>query len=116
VLSLATMLVNLAIRALRWQYLLEPLGHTSFMNSFRATAVGFAASSVLPAAPARSFAPISSRARRRRSEGTHDGDRRVRDDHPRALLDTVTVLILSPRSSSCSARISPRSTRPGSRS
>jgi len=48
-LSIATMLVNLAIRALRWQYLLEPLGHTSFMSSFRATAVGFAASSVLPA-------------------------------------------------------------------
>src|SRR5438309_6863906 len=48
-LSLATMIVNLAIRALRWQFLLEPLGHISFMNSFRATAVGFAASSVLPA-------------------------------------------------------------------
>src|SRR5262245_31583393 len=48
-LSLVTMVVNLAIRALRWQYLLEPLGHTSFANSFRATAVGFAASSVLPA-------------------------------------------------------------------
>ena len=48
-LSLATMVVNLAIRALRWQYLLEPLGHTSFADSFRATAVGFAASSVLPA-------------------------------------------------------------------
>src|SRR2546428_1022893 len=48
-LSLATMFVNLAIRALRWRYLLEPLGHASFGNSFRATAVGFAASSVLPA-------------------------------------------------------------------
>src|ERR1700755_2657599 len=48
-LSLSTMLVNLAIRALRWKYLLEPLGSTSFMSSFRATAVGFAASSVLPA-------------------------------------------------------------------
>lgn len=48
-LSLATMLVNLAIRSLRWQYLLEPLGHTTFANAFRATAVGFAASSVLPA-------------------------------------------------------------------
>jgi hypothetical protein len=48
-LSLATMLVNLAIRALRWKYLLEPLGVTSFANAFRATAVGFAASSVLPA-------------------------------------------------------------------
>jgi len=48
-LSLATMLVNLTIRSLRWQYLLEPLGHASFANSFRATAVGFAASSILPA-------------------------------------------------------------------
>src|SRR6058998_4056529 len=48
-LSLVTMVVNLAIRALRWQYLLEPLGRTSFASSFRATAVGFAASSVLPA-------------------------------------------------------------------
>jgi uncharacterized protein (TIRG00374 family) len=48
-LSLATMIVNLAIRARRWQYLLEPLGATSFGNAFRATAVGFAANSVLPA-------------------------------------------------------------------
>lgn len=48
-LSLASMFLNLAIRAWRWQYLLEPLGHTSFGNAFRATAVGFAASSVLPA-------------------------------------------------------------------
>src|SRR5205814_1312366 len=48
-LSLVTMIVNLAIRALRWQYLLEPLGTTSFGNAFRATTVGFAASTVLPA-------------------------------------------------------------------
>jgi uncharacterized protein (TIRG00374 family) len=48
-LSLATMFLNLAIRAWRWQYLLEPLGPTTFANAFRATAVGFAASSVLPA-------------------------------------------------------------------
>jgi uncharacterized protein (TIRG00374 family) len=47
--SLATMFLNLAIRALRWQYLLEPLGDASFANAFRATAVGFAASAVLPA-------------------------------------------------------------------
>jgi glycosyltransferase 2 family protein len=49
VLSVATTFLNLAIRALRWQYLLEPLGHTTFAAAFRATAVGFAASSVLPA-------------------------------------------------------------------
>ncbi len=49
VLALATMFVNLAIRAWRWQYLLEPLGTPSFANAFRATVVGFAASAVLPA-------------------------------------------------------------------
>jgi glycosyltransferase 2 family protein len=48
-LSLAMSTLKLAIQALRWQYLLEPLGHTSFMSAFRATAVGFAASSILPA-------------------------------------------------------------------
>jgi uncharacterized protein (TIRG00374 family) len=48
-LSLASAFVNLSIRSLRWQYLLEPLAPTTFANSFRATAVGFAASSVLPA-------------------------------------------------------------------
>jgi uncharacterized protein (TIRG00374 family) len=48
-LSLVTMFVNLAVRAWRWQYLLEPLGMPSFINAFRATAVGFAASSILPA-------------------------------------------------------------------
>jgi uncharacterized protein (TIRG00374 family) len=48
-LALVTMFVNLAIRAWRWQYLLEPLGMAPFGSAFRATAVGFAASSVLPA-------------------------------------------------------------------
>lgn len=47
--SLGSMLVNLAIRSMRWRYLLEPLGGASFGNAFRATAVGFAASAVLPA-------------------------------------------------------------------
>ena len=47
-LSLSTMFVNLAIRAWRWQYLLEPLGSVGFGSSFRATAVGFAASNLLP--------------------------------------------------------------------
>jgi uncharacterized protein (TIRG00374 family) len=47
--SLATMFVNLAIRAWRWQYLLQPLGMPSFLNAFKATVVGFAASAILPA-------------------------------------------------------------------
>jgi glycosyltransferase 2 family protein len=49
VVSFATGFVNLAIRSYRWQYLLEPLGRTAFRNAFRATAVGFAASTILPA-------------------------------------------------------------------
>jgi uncharacterized protein (TIRG00374 family) len=48
-LTLATTLASLAIRSLRWRYLLEPLGRVSFGSSFRATAVGFAATGVLPA-------------------------------------------------------------------
>ncbi len=48
-LSVATMLVNLALRAYRWQYLLDPLGKVRFGSAFRATAVGFAANTVLPA-------------------------------------------------------------------
>lgn len=48
-LTLATTLASLAIRSLRWRYLLEPLGRVSFASSFRATAVGFAATGVLPA-------------------------------------------------------------------
>jgi uncharacterized protein (TIRG00374 family) len=47
--SLLTMVANLAIRSWRWQYLLEPIGRPDFWQSFRATAVGFAASTVLPA-------------------------------------------------------------------
>ena len=42
-LSLLTIILNLVIRAWRWQFLLEPLGKASFGNSFRATAVGFGA-------------------------------------------------------------------------
>jgi len=47
--SLVTAMLSLVLRAMRWQYLLEPLGHASFANAFRATCVGFAASSILPA-------------------------------------------------------------------
>ena len=48
-LSLSTMFANLAVRAWRWQYLLEPLGRPGFWRAFRATAVGFAANGILPA-------------------------------------------------------------------
>lgn len=38
-----------ALRALRWQYLLAPLGRTRFAVAFRATVIGFAATFLLPA-------------------------------------------------------------------
>ena len=37
------------LRALRWQYLLAPIGPTHFGNAFRTTVIGFAASFLLPA-------------------------------------------------------------------
>jgi glycosyltransferase 2 family protein len=37
------------VRAERWQYLLEPLGHTRFWIAFKTTVIGFAAIMVLPA-------------------------------------------------------------------
>ncbi|HXH07720.1 MAG TPA: lysylphosphatidylglycerol synthase transmembrane domain-containing protein [Vicinamibacterales bacterium] len=45
---LATVAVYL-LRALRWQYLLQPLGHARFGVAFRTTVIGFAASTLLPA-------------------------------------------------------------------
>jgi hypothetical protein len=47
--SAATFVLNLVVRSRRWQFLLAPLARVSFSNSFRATAVGFGANSVLPA-------------------------------------------------------------------
>ena len=97
-LSLATMFINLAIRSLRWQYLLEPLGHTSFRNAFKATAVGFAASSILPARAGEVIRPyfLARQAKHQDPAGV------VRMTATGAfatiilerLLDTVTVLVL----------------------
>jgi len=49
VLATSSVFVNMAFRAVRWQYLLEPIGLPSFANAFRATVIGFAAISLLPA-------------------------------------------------------------------
>ena len=48
-LSVLITLVTMALRALRWQYLLAPIGHAGFVPAFRTTMIGFAASAVLPA-------------------------------------------------------------------
>lgn len=88
-LSLASMFVNLALRAWRWQYLLEPLGPTSFGNAFRATAVGFAASSVLPARAGEFIRPYFL-ARHERLSATGAFATIILE----RLLDTLTVLVL----------------------
>lgn len=48
-LSAAITVLTMVLRALRWQYLLEPIGHARFAPAFRTTTIGFAASAVLPA-------------------------------------------------------------------
>ena len=91
-LSLATMFVNLAIRSFRWQYLLEPLGHVSFGEAFRATAVGFAASSVLPARAGEVIRPYFL-ARQTRQRGVNATGAFATVILER-LLDVITVLAL----------------------
>lgn len=41
--------VTYLARTMRWQYLLEPIGHAQFRNAFRSTVIGFAAIALLPA-------------------------------------------------------------------
>ena len=48
-LSCAVTVLTMVFRALRWQYLLAPIGSARFGPAFRATMIGFAASAVLPA-------------------------------------------------------------------
>lgn len=94
-LSLATMFVNLAIRALRWKYLLDPLGPTSFASAFRATTVGFAASAVLPARAGEVIRPYflarqAPKHQQRRMTATGAFATIILE----RLLDVVTVLLL----------------------
>src|SRR5690349_24920895 len=83
------MLANLAIRSFRWQYLLEPLGSATFANAFRATAVGFAANSVLPARAGEVIRPYFL-ARREQMSATGAFATIILE----RLLDTITVLVL----------------------
>ncbi|HVH25656.1 MAG TPA: lysylphosphatidylglycerol synthase transmembrane domain-containing protein [Vicinamibacterales bacterium] len=89
VFSLLTMFVNLAIRAYRWQYLLDPLGKVHFGSAFQATAVGFAASTLLPARAGEVIRPYFL-ARREHMSATGAFATIILE----RLLDTVTVLAL----------------------
>jgi uncharacterized protein (TIRG00374 family) len=88
-LSLGTMLINLSVRAWRWQYLLEPIGRPSFGNAFRATAVGFAASAILPARAGEVIRPYFL-SRRERISATGAFATIILE----RLLDMVAVLVL----------------------
>jgi uncharacterized protein (TIRG00374 family) len=48
-LSVVSVAFTYVVRAVRWRYLLEPLGHARFRTTFRTTVIGFAALSLLPA-------------------------------------------------------------------
>ena len=90
-LGVALLLTGLmyAIRAERWQYLLEPLGHTRYVVAFRATVVGFAASFVLPARAGEVLRPYLL-ARRERLPATAAFATVIVE----RMLDLVTVLLL----------------------
>jgi len=96
-LSVMTMFLNLAIRSLRWRFLLEPLGKPTFANAFRATAVGVAASSILPARAGEVIRPYFLARQSRHAPGDQ---KRMTATGAFAtiilerLLDVVTVLVL----------------------
>ena len=49
ILGFAALVLSFAIRAYRWQYLLQPIGPTRFRTAFRTTIIGCAALGLLPA-------------------------------------------------------------------
>ena len=110
VLSLATMFVNLAIRALRWQYLLEPLGNDQ-LRELRFARRRSALRRAACCRPRRRGHPavfsVATRSRQR--------DGRVRDDHPRAAArhgdgaGAARVVRVRLRPRSCARRIRWRS-------
>src|SRR5262245_20155000 len=57
VLAVGMMMLVYVLRALRWQYLLAPIGRTHFGTAFQTTVIGFAASFLLPARPGEVLRP-----------------------------------------------------------
>jgi uncharacterized protein (TIRG00374 family) len=57
ILAVVVTMMTYALRALRWQYLLAPIGPTRFSTAFRTTVIGFAASFLLPARPGEVLRP-----------------------------------------------------------
>jgi hypothetical protein len=55
--SILVMVFVYVMRAVRWQFLLRPIGRTGFGIAFRATVIGFAISALLPARPGEAVRP-----------------------------------------------------------
>lgn len=88
-LALVATMATYALRALRWQYLLAPIGPTRFSTAFRATVIGFAASFLLPARAGEVIRPYIL-ARRERLSATAAFATVILE----RLLDLATVLLL----------------------
>jgi glycosyltransferase 2 family protein len=88
-LAVGTSGVTYTMRALRWQYLLAPIGHARFRTAFETTTIGFAASFLLPARAGEVLRPYLL-ARRERLPATACFATIIVE----RLLDLVTVLLL----------------------
>lgn len=88
-LALLVTAVTYVLRALRWQYLLAPIGRTHFGVAFRMTVIGFAGNFLLPARAGEVLRPYLL-ARKERLSATAAFATIILE----RLLDLVTVLIL----------------------
>ena len=88
-LAVGTTLTTYAVRALRWQYLLAPIGATKFWAAFETTVIGFSANFLLPARPGEVLRPYLL-ARRERLVGSAAFATIILE----RLLDLVRVLLL----------------------
>jgi len=77
------------LRAIRWQFLLRPVGHVRLANAFRTTVIGFAANTVLPARAGEVLRPWLL-ARKEGLSATSAFATVILE----RVLDTVTVLVL----------------------
>lgn len=57
-LAIGSSLLTIPLRSWRWQFLLRPVGRVRFGDSFSATCIGFAASTVLPARAGEVIRPV----------------------------------------------------------
>jgi uncharacterized protein (TIRG00374 family) len=87
--SVAVTGLTYVLRAVRWQYLLAPIGSVRLMTAFRTTVIGFAASALLPARAGEVLRPYLL-ARRERLSATAAFATIILE----RVLDTLIVLLL----------------------